>query len=178
MRPESWEKSRGFGDITVRKAEDMRDEQFMRKALEQAIAGAAEGQTPFGACIVKDGRIVACEHNAVWATTDATAHAEIRAIRAACRALGTIDLTGCTIYTTCEPCPMCFAACHWAHLDRIVYGAGIADAQAAGFRELTISAEEMKRLGGSPIALQGGVLREECARFMREWGARPEKRTY
>lgn len=156
----------------------MLDEEFMRKALEKTKEGVVAGQTPFGACIVKDGEIVACEHNAVWATTDATAHAEIRAIRAACRTLNTIDLAGCTIYTTCEPCPMCFSACHWAHLDRVVYGAVIADAQAAGFNELTISAEEMKRQGGSPIALQSGVLREECARLMRAWGERAGKKTY
>jgi len=156
----------------------MRDEDFMRLALEKAAEGVAAGQTPFGACIVKDGEIVACEHNAVWATTDATAHAEIHAIRAACKALNAIDLAGCTIYTTCEPCPMCFAACHWAHLDCIVYGAAIADAQTAGFRELAIPAAEMKRLGGSPIALQGGVLQEDCARLMREWARQPGRKTY
>jgi len=156
----------------------MRDEAFMRKALAKAVEGIAAGQTPFGACIVKGDEVIACAHNAVWANTDSTAHAEVRAIRAACRALNTIDLAGCTIYTTCEPCPMCFAACHWAHLDRIVYGAVIADAQAAGFRELTIPAEEMKRLGGSPVALQSGILREACAGMMREWAERPERKTY
>jgi tRNA(Arg) A34 adenosine deaminase TadA len=156
----------------------MRDEAFMRLAVAKAAEGVAAGQTPFGACIVKGDEMISCEHNAVWATTDITAHAEIRAIRAACRALGSIDLAGCSIYTTCEPCPMCFSACHWAHLDRIVYGAVIADAQAAGFRELTIPAEEMKRIGGSPIKLQSGVLQEDCARLMREWAETPGRKTY
>jgi len=156
----------------------MRDEELMRLALAKAAEGVAAGQTPFGACITKGDEVIACEHNAVWANTDITAHAEIRAIRETCRKLGAIDLAGCAIYTTCEPCPMCFSACHWAHLDRIVYGAVIADAQAAGFRELTITAEEMKRIGGSPIMLQSGVLREECARLMRQWAEMPEKKTY
>lgn len=156
----------------------MTDSDFMRIVLESAAAGVAAGQTPFGACIVRGDEVIACAHNTVWASTDATAHAEINAIRAACRTLNAIDLAGCTIYTTCEPCPMCFAACHWAHLDRIVYGAGIADAQAAGFRELTIPAEEMKARGGSPILLTPGVLREKCAAVMRVWSERKDKRTY
>jgi len=156
----------------------MRDDEFMRRALEKAAEGVAAGQTPFGACIARGDEVVACRHNCVWAETEITAHAEICAIREACRVLGCVNLAGCTIYTTCEPCPMCFSACHWAHLDRIVYGAAIADAQAAGFRELTIPAEEMKRLGGSPIVLQGGVLQEECARLMREWAGGPGRKTY
>ena len=150
----------------------------MQVALQKAGEGVVAGQTPFGACIFRDGEIVSCEHNAVWATTDITAHAEIRAIRAACRRLGVIDLSGCEIYTTCEPCPMCFSACHWARLDRIVYGAAIADASAAGFHELTISAAEMKRLGGSPIELLGGVLREANVQLFREWMERADRRAY
>ena len=147
----------------------MRDEDFMRIALDKAAAGVAEGQSPFGACIVNGGKVVSCEHNAVWAEMDITAHAEIRAIRAACKALGTIDLSGCVIYSTTEPCPMCFSACHWARLDTIVYGAAIADARATGFHELTVSDADLKRLGGSSIAIRGGILREENIRLLREW---------
>ncbi|MHB9124868.1 MAG: nucleoside deaminase [Armatimonadota bacterium] len=141
----------------------------MRMAIEKAREGIAEGQTPFGAVIVKDGRVVACEHNAVWATTDITAHAEIRAIRDACRVLGSVDLSGCVIYSTCEPCPMCFAACHWARIERVVYGAVIADAERAGFHELSIPNAEMKRLGGSPVELSAGVLGDEAAALFDEW---------
>lgn len=154
------------------------DERFMRRAVEAARRGIDEGQTPFGACVVRGGEAVACEHNVVWATTDITAHAEIHAIRRACRELGTVDLSGGVIYTTCEPCPMCFAACHWARLDRIVYGASIADARQAGFNELTISNREMKRRGGSSVELVGGVLREACVDLFRRWRERPDSRAY
>ncbi|NLC55996.1 MAG: nucleoside deaminase [Armatimonadetes bacterium] len=150
----------------------------MRLAIAQAREGIQRGQTPFGACIVRDGVVVAGAHNAVWAHTDITAHAEIEAIRAACRALGTVDLSGCTIYSTCEPCPMCFSACHWANLDRIVYGATIADAARAGFRELAIPNEQMKSYGQSTIQLTSGVLHAECAALFEEWGARPDRRSY
>ncbi|MCX7014451.1 MAG: nucleoside deaminase [Candidatus Sumerlaeota bacterium] len=156
----------------------MDDRDFMRRAIACARQGIGVGQTPFGACIVHDGALVAAEHNSVWAETDSTAHAEIRAIRGACRALQTVDLSGCAIYSTCEPCPMCFAACHWARLDRIVYGASIADARAAGFSELTISNDEMKRLGGSRIEIVGGVLRDEAAALFREWREGGKAKTY
>lgn len=154
------------------------DERFMREAVETARRGIEDGQTPFGACIVRDGEVVARGHNVVWATTDITAHAEVHAIRRACRTLETVDLSGCVIYTTCEPCPMCFAACHWARLDRIVYGARIEDAREAGFNELGISNREMKRRGGSPVEIEGDVLREACVELFRAWRERPDSRAY
>ena len=139
------------------------DERFMRLAIAKAYAGVEAGGSPFGCCITKNGEVVAVDHNTVWQTTDITAHAEVTAIRSACRALATIDLTGCTVYTTTEPCPMCFSAIHWARAARIVFGTSIADAEAAGFRELSISNETMKRLGGASVAVEGGFLRDECA---------------
>jgi len=154
------------------------DERFMRMAIEKAREGVAQGGSPFGACIVRDGQVVALAHNSVWQETDITAHAEIVAIREACRALGTIDLSGCDIYSTCEPCPMCFAACHWARLDRILYGARIADAAACGFHELTLSNQEMKECGGSPVAIIGDVLRDECVALFRSWCESDERRVY
>ena len=156
----------------------MPSESLMRQALARAREGVAAGQTPFGALIARDGRVVACEHNAVWAATDSTAHAEVQAIRAACRALGAVDLSGCTIYSTCEPCPMCFAAIHWAHISTIIYGAGIADAKALGFSELTIGNREMKTLGGSPVEIVDGFLRDECLALFQEWAARVDRKTY
>jgi guanine deaminase len=143
----------------------------MRLAIAKAREGIAQGQTPFGACIVKGGKIVACRHNSVWAATDITAHAEILAIREACTALGTIDLTDCVMYSTCEPCPMCFSACHWARISLIVYGADIGAAQQADFHELTIPSKDMKRLGDSPVNLIGGVLFEEASGLFDEWTA-------
>src|SRR5216684_3132378 len=125
----------------------------MRVAIEKAKEGIALGQTPFGACIARAGGLLSSAHNVVWQTTDITAHAEIHAIREACRKLSSIDLSGCVIYSTCEPCPMCFSACHWARISKIVYGANIQDAQRSGFHELTIPASRMKDLGGSQMEI-------------------------
>lgn len=148
----------------------MNDQDYMWLAVVKTRAGIAAGQTPFGACIVNSvGQVVSCAHNSVWASTDITAHAEIQAIRMACLTQGSVRLEGCTIYSTCEPCPMCFAACHWAGIERIVYGASIDDAQKAGFNELAISDEMMKRLGGSDVDLAGGILRDECVALFAEW---------
>ncbi|MBF0122561.1 MAG: nucleoside deaminase [Candidatus Omnitrophica bacterium] len=145
------------------------DEKFMRLAIEKTREGITQGQTPFGACIVKDGQVIACDHNVVWGTTDITAHGEIHTIREACAARGSIDLSGSTIYSTTEPCPMCFSAIHWARIQRIVYGASIADAQRAGFNELAISNVLMKKEGGSPVVVEGGCLVEECVALFEEW---------
>ena len=150
----------------------------MRRAIAKAREGIAAGQTPFGACIVRDGRVAAAEHNAVWDATDPTAHAEVRAIRAACRALGTVDLSGCVIYSTCEPCPMCFSAIHWAKISTIVFGARITDAQALGFSELPIPNQTMKREGGSPVELVADFLRDECLALFREFAAKSDRRVY
>ena len=97
------------------------DAAYMQMAIEKARAGIAAGQTPFGACLVKDGEVLACTHNTVWAGTDITAHAEINVLREACRRVGSVDLSGATIYSTCEPCPMCFSACLWARVSKVVF---------------------------------------------------------
>jgi guanine deaminase len=150
----------------------------MRLAIEKAKEGMAQGQSPFGACIARDGEVVSCAHNAVWRTTDITAHAEIQAIREACRKLGTIDLSGCVIYSTCEPCPMCFSACHWARISKIVYGARIQDAFASGFHELHIPNTRMRELSGSPVEIAGDFLRDEAVALFHLFEQRPNKRTY
>lgn len=156
----------------------MTEQDYMRMAIEKAREGLLAGQMPFGATIVKADRVVVCEHNLVWAATDSTAHAEVTAIRKACGILGSIDLTGCTIYSTTEPCPMCFSACHWAKIDRIVYGASIDDARAVGFSELSISNIEMKRQGGSKIEITPDFLRDEAVELFRVFTALPNRRTY
>ncbi len=156
----------------------MQHEDFMRIAIEKAREGIQHGQTPFGACIVKDGQVISCEHNGVWETTDITAHAEIRAIRAACNTLGTVDLSGCVIYSTCEPCPMCFSACHWARLNAIFFGAQIEDARSAGFNELSIHDDVLKKLGKSTIRLDKGLLREQNTALFQEWISKPDHRVY
>lgn len=150
----------------------------MRLAIAKAKDGIAAGQTPFGACIAQNGTVVACEHNVVWATTDITAHAEVHAIREACRRLQRVDLSGCVIYSTCEPCPMCFSAIHWARIDQIVFGAGIADADALGFSELAVSNRQLKTMGPSPVEVVEGFLRDECLEVFRAWAEQPGRKAY
>jgi guanine deaminase len=118
---------------------------FMEKAITLATENVTSGRGgPFGAVIVRDGEIVASGANLVTATNDPTAHGEIVAIRNACAALKTFQLTGCHIYTSCEPCPMCLAAIYWARCDAIFYGNCAADAAAAGFDDAFLY-EEIKR---------------------------------
>ena len=127
------------------------DKRFMREAIRLANASVDGGGGPFGAVIVKDGVVVAGSSNSVTLENDPTAHAEVNTIRQACRRLGTFDLTGCTIYTSCEPCPMCLGAIYWAHLDRIYYGANQHDAAQINFddafiyEELAVPVEERQK---------------------------------
>ena len=158
------------------------DAAYLREAIAWAQKGVDAGGSAFGAVIVKthdaDGqplnapeRVVAV-HNVVLQTTDITAHAEVHALREACRQLDTIDLSGCTLYSSCEPCPMCFSAIHWANVDRIVYGATIDDADRCGFRELPISNRQMKELGGAPVEVDGPHLRDEAVAVFDAFVAR------
>src|SRR3954468_21539246 len=143
----------------------MSDNDFMQQAVAKTREGIDKGNSPFGAAVVKNGKVVSCTHNTVWPDTDPTAHAEVNAIRVAAKALGTIDLTGCVMYTTCEPCPMCLSAIHWAKIDRVIFGASIADAAAAGFNELCVPAKQLTQTGGSRLRVEEGPLRSECARL-------------
>src|SRR5438309_1330547 len=126
----------------------MTDHDYMRLAIRKAQEGIAAGQSPFGSAIVRDGQVVAVTHNTVRRDDDPTAHAEVNCIREASRVLKAICLRGCTLYSTTEPCPMCLSAIHWAKIDRVVFGASIADAQIAGFSELAVAAKVLAQLGG------------------------------
>src|SRR5258708_36012157 len=118
--------------------------EFMRRAIALALENVRSGSGgPFAALIVKEGRIIAEGTNRVTSTNDPTAHAEVVAIREACRVLADFQLSGCDLYTTCEPCPMCFGAIYWARPARICYAATAADAAAAGFDDAFIY-EELK----------------------------------
>lgn len=156
----------------------MDDHEGMRRALEIAQAGIAAGQTPFGSVVVRAGGVVAAAHNTVWRDTDPTAHAEINAIRQAAVRLGAIKLFGCTLYTSCEPCPMCLSAIHWSGINRVVYGATIADAATAGFGELIVAATTLATLGGSRLRVETGPLRAECADLFRQWREAALSRPY
>jgi guanine deaminase len=150
-------------------ANPMTEADLMKLAIEKTREGIAAGQSPFGSIIVKGGEVVASTHNTVWQDTDPTAHAEVNCLRSAAKALQTIDLQGCTLYSTCEPCPMCLSAIHWAKVDRVVFGATIDDAANAGFCELHVAAESLAEMGRSPLVVEGGLLREECSALFSEW---------
>ena len=154
----------------------MTDHEAMRLAIRKAQEAIAAGQSPFASVIVRGEDVVAATHNTVWRDTDPTAHAEVNCIRAAAAALRTIALRGCTLFSTAEPCPMCLSAIHWAKFDRVVFGATIADAAAAGFTELQMPAKALAREGGSRLVVQDGLLREACRELFERWkqaGGRP-----
>jgi guanine deaminase len=109
------------------------DQTWLRQAVELAVANVAEGGGPFGAVVVKDGEVVAIGQNRVTRDLDPTAHAEVMAIRFACSKLGDFALTGCTLYASCEPCPLCVSAALWARVDRVVYAADRDAAARGGF---------------------------------------------
>ncbi len=119
--------------------------EFLRRAIALATENVVSGAGgPFGAVIVRDGRIVGEGVNTVTAAHDPTAHGEVNAIRAAAKTLGSFSLAGCQLYTSCEPCPMCLAAAYWARIDAIYYGASAADAARAGFDDAFLYAEFAK----------------------------------
>jgi len=147
----------------------MTDANFMRMAIQAARKGMSKGEMPFGACIIQKGKVLSVAHNSAKANTDTTAHGEIQAIRAASRQVKRLTLSGATIYTTCEPCPMCFAACLWANIGRIVYACRIQDATKAGIQQISISASRMKQLSQSEVLITGDVLRDESRELFDAW---------
>ena len=154
-------------------------ERFMELALRSAYEGIRKGEGgPFGACIVKRGTLIAVGHNRVLVTKNSTQHAEVCTIGLASKRLGTHVLLGCDVYSTTEPCPMCFSAIHWAKCRRVYFGTSVPEVMRLGFNELTISNQTLKRLGKSPLQLFPGVAREACLKLLRDWQALPTKQTY
>lgn len=155
----------------------MKKEDFMRKAIELSIENVKNGGGPFGAVIVKDGEIVATGVNRVTANHDPTAHAEVSAIRAACQKLDTFDLSGCEIYTSCEPCPMCLGAIYWAHLDKIYYGNNKTDAARIGFDDSFIYDElALERKDRKKVMEE--MLPEEAKAAFQAWENKADKVEY
>jgi tRNA(Arg) A34 adenosine deaminase TadA len=138
----------------------------------------ARGQSPFGCAIAIGDRVVARSHNTVVLTTDITAHAEVNAIRVGNKTVNDIFLTGGIVATTCEPCPMCMSALHWARVDTVYYGATIADAETAGFNELQMPADQLLKIGGSTVKLIGCTLAEECKQLFQEWLSSRTRKAY
>jgi guanine deaminase len=155
----------------------MGKEDFMREAIRLSVKNVYEGGGPFGAVIVKREAIIARGVNRVVPDIDPTAHAEINAIREACRKLGVFDLTGCEIYSSCEPCPMCLSAIYWAHLDRLYFANARLDAKLIGFDDSMIY-EEVSRPIMERILPTETFLRDEALQAFRAWSAKPDKMHY
>ncbi len=152
---------------------------FMRLALDEAARNFKRpAGGPFGACIVRNGRILALARNTVLRSNDPTAHAEINAIRIASAKLKNFDLSGCVIYSTTEPCPMCFSAIHWARIPLVIYGTSIADVKKRGFNELAISNFRLKSLSGSKVGIVSGFLRREAVELLESWDKLSNKPVY
>ena len=152
---------------------------FMKIALEEAYQGCRNNDGgPFGCCIVKENKVIARAHNTVLKEKNPTAHAEINAIRQAADILQDYKLKNCTIYTTTEPCPMCFSAIHWAGIEMVVYGTEIKEVKRLGFNELTISAETLKRLGHLDIEITPHFMHEECKKLLYFWETLPQREVY
>jgi guanine deaminase len=155
----------------------MTKEELMQRAIELSIKSVRNGGGPFGAVIAREGEIIAEGSNGVTIYNDPTAHAEVTAIRKACEKLGTFDLTGCEIYTSCEPCPMCLGAIYWAHLDKIYYANNRKDAADIGFdddfiyQEIEVKPQYRKK----PSEI---LMREEGLEAFRIWNKKTDKIEY
>jgi|SRR5262249_7262708 len=154
------------------------DQRFMARAIELAIENVDSDQGgPFGAVIVKDGSIIGAGTNRVTSTKDPTAHAEVIAIREACRNLSVFQLHGCEIYTSCEPCAMCLGAIYWSHISRVYFATQAADASAAGFDDLFIYRELAQPYSARRIPMIQ-IMRKEALAAFRAWEEKPNKITY
>jgi len=156
----------------------MTDRDFMEQAIRLAREGMEAGMGgPFGAVVVRQGQVIGQGQNRVLADSDPTAHAEMVAIRAACEHLGHFQLEGCTLYTSCEPCPMCLGAIYWARPDRLVYACGRADASAVGFDDGFIYEELDKHHSDRHIPTQQ-LLRDKAWATMQAWVNKTDKIQY
>ena len=156
----------------------MGENRFMQEAIELACENVRAGKGgPFAALVVKDGTVVACGVNLVTSTNDPTAHAEIVAIREACRALATFQLTGCELYTTCEPCPMCMGAIYWARPSKVWFAATRADAARAGFDDAFIYEQLCLKPEERAIPAERLTCEQALAPF-DEWARKTDKLRY
>ena len=154
------------------------DQGFLREAIALARSGMLRGKGgPFGCVIVKDGRVIGQGNNKVLATNDPTAHAEMVAIRDACNAIGDHQLLGCTIYCSCEPCPMCLGAIYWARPRKVYYANSKDDAAKAGFDDQFIYDEIDKEAPHRSIPMEQ-MLREEAQEAFEKWVAKEDKQVY
>jgi len=153
------------------------DKKLLKKAISLAAEGMNRGGGPFGAIITRDGKIISRESNRVTLDNDPTAHAEILAIRSAAHQLGTWDLSGCELYTSCEPCPMCLGAVYWSGIRKVYYAATHNDARDAGFDDADMYHEFSLPEGERMIETRSDC-REEVLEIFREWNAKENKKPY
>jgi guanine deaminase len=154
------------------------DNPFMARAIQLSIDNVQSGRGgPFGSVVVKDGAIIAEAANQVTSTNDPTAHAEVVAIREACKKLGVFDLEGCEIYTSCEPCPMCLAAIYWARMSRVYFANLDADASQIGFDDSLIYSELAQPHSQRKIPMIQ-MMREEALAAFRAWENKTNKIEY
>jgi len=152
--------------------------EFMLQAIDLATENVTGGRGgPFGAVVVKDGKVIATGANQVTSINDPTAHAEVIAIRNACQELGTFKLDGCELYTSCEPCPMCLAAIYWAHCKAIYYGCSAQDAAKAGFDDQFLY-EELKKSMSERTMPMGILCEQEALKAFEVWRESPDKVEY
>ena len=154
-----------------------KENEFIRRAIELAVENVERGGGPFAALVVRDGIVIATGANQVTRTNDPTAHAEIVAIREACRVLGEFQLAGCDVYTSCEPCPMCLGALYWARPSHVFYAAPKEDASGAGFDDSFIY-EQMKTPPSERAIPMVRILDEEAARPFEAWINKADKKSY
>ena len=148
---------------------------FMKSALNEAKKGIKEGHGgPFGAGIVKDGKIISKAHNCVIKDNDPTCHGEMQAIRKACKKLNTFDLSGCEIYTTGYPCPMCFCAILWANISKVYYGCNTTDTEIIGFRDKQFEESIPSKM--QTICFE--VDRKECLKLYQDYNNITDKKSY
>tara|TARA_B100000470_G_scaffold92067_1_gene71013 strand:+ start:53 stop:523 length:471 start_codon:yes stop_codon:yes gene_type:complete len=150
---------------------------FMLKAIELSIKSADTIGGPFGCVIVKDNKIISEGYNKVTSTNDPTAHGEIVAIREACLKLNTFNLSGCELYSTCEPCPMCLSAIYWSHIDKIFYANTRDDAKNIDFDDSFIYSEINKKIGDRKIQMIQ-MLRDEALKAFKIWDEKVDKIKY
>ena len=153
------------------------DAKFMEMAIELSDKNVDNGGGPFGAVIVKDNEIIATGTNRVVPNTDPTAHAEVMAIRSACQKLGTFKLEGCTVYSSCEPCPMCLSALYWAGVERICYGNTKADAKAINFDDSFIYDQLELDYSQRSIKCEH-FMRDKAFRVFQKWADKEDKTPY
>ncbi|MBQ1653920.1 MAG: nucleoside deaminase [Bacteroidales bacterium] len=153
------------------------NEKFMRLAIEKSLESVDNGGGPFGAVVVKDGEVVAVASNSVTLDNDPTAHAEVNAIRMACKKLGTFDLSGCEIYASCEPCPMCLASIYWARIGKLYYANTKVDADKIGFSDSFIYEEFAKPESERSIKVVK-MLRNEAIKAFENWEKKEDKVDY